>query len=84
MPIRCTRCYTTFPTETALEGHSRQVEPCQIRPGLDRPEGFNKDQEKRLKNRRGVAGKSEEEKWIAIFRILFPDDLENTIPSPCK
>jgi hypothetical protein len=46
-------------------------------------EGFDKQQEKKLKSRKRST-LSEEEKWRETFRILFPDDEEENIPSPCE
>ena len=48
-------------------------------------EGFTKDQEKRLRSRKKTnADMTDEDKWCEIYMILFPDDGENAIPSPCK
>jgi hypothetical protein len=48
-------------------------------------DGFNKDQEKELKGRRGMfrAG-TEVEKWKIVYLILFPDTPLGGIPSPRK
>jgi len=46
-------------------------------------EGFDKDQERLLKSRK-KSTLTEEEKWKEMFRILFPNDEEDLIPSPCK
>jgi len=48
---------------------------------MGQAEGYTKDQEKALRKRtKGVS--SEEEKWREAYRILFPDDPEDSIPSP--
>lgn len=48
-------------------------------------EGFDKDQERKLKSKkRSLVYQSEEDKWKGVYRILFPDDSEADMPSPCK
>ncbi|KAI8295674.1 hypothetical protein K4K59_004505 [Colletotrichum sp. SAR11_240] len=47
---------------------------------LQRFEGFNEEQEAKLKDKKRKRGESNEEKWKDIFKILFPDTVE--IPSP--
>lgn len=84
MPPHCRRCYSKFDTEALLTKHSRAVEHCTIK---DREviEGFDKEQEKRLKSRSAMfrAG-SEEAKWRIVYLILFPDTPLGEFPSPCK
>jgi len=47
------------------------------------PEGFDKDQERRLKSKKkSQTYQSEEEKWKTVYRVLFPDDGETDIPTP--
>jgi len=46
-------------------------------------EGFNKDQERKLKSKkRSLVHQSEEDKWKTVYRILFPDDADADMPSP--
>jgi hypothetical protein len=48
-------------------------------------EGFDKTQEEKLRSRkREVTKLSEIEKWKMVYKILFPDDEEAAMPSPCK
>ena len=48
-------------------------------------DGFNKDQETKLRSKkRSRIPLTEEEKWKAVWQILFPNDTEDDIPSPCK
>jgi hypothetical protein len=35
-----------------------------------------------LKSRKGLAG-TEKERWIAVYRILFPGDDFSKMPTPC-
>jgi len=53
-----------------------------MRPKVQR-DGFNKDQETKLRCKKR-SGMIEEEKWKAVWQILFPNDTEDDIPSPCK
>lgn len=62
--------------------HQRQKEVCDI-VTADEIEGFDKDQEKKLRNRKRST-LNEVEKWKETYRILFPADTEDLIPSPCK
>lgn len=82
MPIYCARCCVVFKTETDLTAHQRLPRSCGIGSAA-LPEGFTKEQEKKLKKRTRTTA-SEEEKWRAMYTVIFPfDDLE-TIPTPCK
>lgn len=48
-------------------------------------EGFDKNQERKLKSKkRSLVYQSEEDKWKGVYTILFPDDNEADVPSPCK
>ena len=62
-----------------LQEHLKSATPCQVRE-LDR-EGCSKEQEGKLRKKE-IRGKPEDEKWNAMYRILFPFD-EN-IPLPCR
>ncbi|KAK4164609.1 hypothetical protein QBC43DRAFT_300104 [Cladorrhinum sp. PSN259] len=80
LPIYCRRCGDQFASDEDLDTHSQADQACEAKR-FDKPEGFSKDQERLLKRKR-KAEASDEEKWRAIYRILFPDDDENDIPSP--
>jgi hypothetical protein len=69
-----------FETQVALDEHLET--PCRLKPPL-KPHGINKKQEGQLRSRK-MYQKSldEEEKWRAIYKIIFPD--AQGIPSPCK
>jgi len=83
LPIQCARCALKFDTDTSLKEHQRRPEGCEVREEGPK-EGFDKEQEKRLKSRkRPPIGQTEIEKWNAVYLILFPED-ESKIPSPCK
>ena len=85
----CPRCFQVFLKDDALREHQRATEACPRREqciddGYDWDQGFNEDQKKKLKSRKGRKDMPEEEKWKDIYRILFPSDPESEIPSPCK
>jgi hypothetical protein len=84
LPIMCMRCSKRFPTESDLAAHLRVPDPCvwQEAPVI---EGITAEQEKKLKRRQRLEiSQSEEAKWMEIYRILFPDEHESNLPSPCK
>ena len=83
LPIQCRRCFEAFKTEDLLDQHHQLPDPCQRQPPPD-SEGFDKAQEKRLKNRKRKPGvETEEEKWREVYKILFPADDVAAMPSPC-
>ena len=65
-----------------LSNHLRQTRACEIKEG---PlfSGFNKEQERQLRSRRKT-GLDEPGKWKEVYKILFPDDDEALMPSPCE
>lgn len=78
----CPRCYETFSTEIVLHAHQRADDPCPKRPE-EAIEGFDAAQERNLKSRKKAKPElSEEDKWKEMYRILFPDDDESSIPYP--
>jgi len=59
--------------------------PCTIKQNTVPHEGFTKDQEKRLRSRKKAhADMTDEDKWVEIYQILFPDDDPESIPGPCE
>ncbi|RSL82576.1 hypothetical protein CDV31_016923 [Fusarium ambrosium] len=78
LSTQCEDCLEVFDTSPALDEHARN--PCRKKPP-QRSYGINKEQEKQLRSRR-MYQKSldEEEKWRAIYKIIFPG--EKNIPSP--
>lgn len=50
---------------------------------FETPDGFSKEQERILRRKRKLAG-SEERKWREMYKVLFPDDDEADVPSPCE
>ncbi|KAF2028881.1 hypothetical protein EK21DRAFT_113413 [Setomelanomma holmii] len=82
LPPQCHRCCTTFSTEVALREHQRDPAGCDVQAQVPL-EGFDKDQERRLKSKKKSQNyMTEDEKWKVVYRILFPDDAETDIPTP--
>ncbi|KAI1452654.1 hypothetical protein F4805DRAFT_462585 [Annulohypoxylon moriforme] len=80
---RCLRCGQHFEEEKTLENHSRETKACivQDKKLLD---GFDSKQEIMLRSRKKPKPRtdlSEPEKWKLIYKILFPDVLEEKIPT---
>lgn len=50
---------------------------------IDPDDGFEKHQETLLRRRWKVVNTTEEQ-WRHVYKILFPDDSEDLMPSPCK
>ncbi|KAK8223877.1 hypothetical protein HDK90DRAFT_106652 [Phyllosticta capitalensis] len=80
-PIACPRCCSQFASQGGLDAHI--IQPRRCIQALNTPvvDGFGLDQERQLKSKRRMVGvNTEEDKWRAVYRILFPDDIE--VPSP--
>jgi hypothetical protein len=84
LPITCPRCCESFPSDAALRDHHKAIQSCEVR--LEESiEGFDKDQEKKLKCRKKSSpAQSEEDRWRDIYRILFPEDESFEVLSPCE
>jgi hypothetical protein len=82
LPPQCHRCCITFANDVTLREHQRDPRGCEVNEQIPL-EGFDKDQERRLKSKkRSQTYQTEEEKWKGVYRILFPDDGEADIPIP--
>ncbi|OCL11692.1 hypothetical protein AOQ84DRAFT_373757 [Glonium stellatum] len=79
--IHCKRCRKIFKTESELENHQRQTEPCRIGES-ELPEGLNSEQVLRLRSKKKFGNeRNEEGRWMAIYHFLFPDE-DVTLVSP--
>jgi hypothetical protein len=65
-----------------LKEHARDVGLCQISEPVVL-QGFDKEQEQRLRKRKRSM-LTEAEKWKEMYKILFPYDDDDSIPSPCR
>lgn len=82
LPIQCNRCCSIFENESQLREHQRDPRGCEIQEQVPL-EGFDKAQERKLKSKkRSTVCQTEEDKWKSVYRILFPDDADEDMPSP--
>ncbi|VBB74117.1 Putative protein of unknown function [Podospora comata] len=83
LPIQCPRCWDTFEEDTILQNHLQQDPPCTMQQNRIPHEGFTKDQEKKLRSRKKAQpNMTDEDKWVEIYMILFPDDDPDSVPTP--
>jgi len=82
-PIQCPRCWQAMDNSDRLESHLQASPVCDIKEKI-MIEGFDKKQEEKLKSRkRNHQNQTEEQRWKELYNILFPEDNEQDIPSPC-
>lgn len=85
MPAICPRCQEQFDSEEEVTGHLNAPERCEKKPRKANEEGFDREQELRLRTKKRSKGEgSEEEKWRAVFMVLFPNAPVSEVPSPCR
>ncbi|KAK3376976.1 hypothetical protein B0T24DRAFT_620209 [Lasiosphaeria ovina] len=78
--VHCPRCKETFNDARGLAAHEMQLEGCEVLD-VQPPGDITAFQEKQLKSRKHTARRqSDEEKWVEIYRLLFPH--VDTVPSP--
>jgi hypothetical protein len=71
-----------FKNAADLDAHLRLPVPCVVREAPHMPAILTKDQVAAVRSQgRRDKGATEEQKWIAVYRIVFPDDED--IPTPC-
>jgi hypothetical protein len=84
--FRCNRCRQDLKSAFNLNEHQRADTICQRQSEEPEEEGIDEEQERLLRVRKRKNGKAsqvaEEEKWVEMYKILFPHD--DPIPSPCK
>jgi hypothetical protein len=81
--MACQRCFVTFESESDLSAHSREEPQCHIKAVPEELQGFDYDQEKKLRSRKYPKEQSQQDRWIGMYKILFPKDEESRIPEPC-
>ncbi|KAI0126128.1 hypothetical protein BJ170DRAFT_460906 [Xylariales sp. AK1849] len=80
--FRCFRCYTAFDDSESLAVHARSDERC-TNQTPDSDNRFDEKTEMALKSRtRGIEKKSMNERWVEVYRILFPTENDDAVPSP--
>ncbi|KAI0143201.1 hypothetical protein BJ166DRAFT_597109 [Pestalotiopsis sp. NC0098] len=78
----CPRCCDPMEDQTKLNDHLRSDTPC-VKRDVPRSRGINDAQEKKLRERRKTTGTlTDEQKWLDIYMILFPEANQKTLPSP--
>lgn len=81
--FQCIRCRMTFKSSEKLLQHSQADIACNVVRDGSGQEGINHEQLMKLKSRkRSRDASTEHDKWIHMYKILFPGD--HIIPSPCK
>ena len=83
-PHQCPRCWQSFTEESLYQSHQVAEERCtaQAKKPAD---GYSKSQEKELRSKKRNADvRNEQDKWVKVYRILFPEDDAGRIPSPCE
>ncbi|KAK0737269.1 hypothetical protein B0T21DRAFT_383278 [Apiosordaria backusii] len=73
----CARCFEQFDDEAALKAHQRSEEPCKLQK--NNIHEFISEEKEKLLHLRAKAGSSEEDKWLEMYRIIFPNE---KVPSP--
>ncbi len=74
----CPRCFEDLKDDAKLKKHQRSEKSCKVRTE-DVPDGFDQELEARLRAR-AKSKSAEEDKWVAMFEILFPGA---SVPNPC-
>ncbi|KAH8900492.1 hypothetical protein GQ53DRAFT_632762, partial [Thozetella sp. PMI_491] len=85
LPLHCDRCFAKFPDDETLRQHRRADVPCSVKPEPSWLQGLDRTKTDMLKRRpKKSEQQTEEEKWITVYKIIFPDVEDALIPSPCK
>lgn len=79
----CSRCYRCFSDDKGLVAHENQG-TCRRVGAARKPDGLDAEKVKQLRRRKREANKPEDKKWKEMYRIVFPKDDTNAIPSPCS
>ena len=85
LPITCSRCGSTFENKEELDKHTRDIERngCKVLP-QKLQKGITPEIQAKLK-KRSKDGKhpSDEEKWLDIYHLIFPNS-PDPASGPCK
>jgi len=85
LPPQCPRCYLSFESVNEREEHQRSQDGCSLQPRpTNAPVGMNERQETQLRSKTLFRGLTEVAKWTKMYQILFPDEHESMIPTPCE
>ncbi|OJD30034.1 uncharacterized protein BKCO1_6700016 [Diplodia corticola] len=79
---QCPRCFKVFDSDDDLNEHLRAEQRCPeslVRPVEER---LSRKQADLIKSKKRPKGATEEDKWRAVYAIIFPQDDEENMPSP--
>jgi len=87
--LTCDRCGTAFQGNATgrhkLATHQRNTQPCQL---VERSSteiwSLSHATFEVMRSKKGAAGKSEEERWRGIYRLIFPDADEKEMGRACE
>ncbi|RYP18432.1 hypothetical protein DL765_003944 [Monosporascus sp. GIB2] len=79
----CNRCLSPFKSASELLEHQRSAQACIVVPDSQSAGIMTTAQREKIRSKRKAKpGVTEEEKWVAIYRILFPNESPEKVPSP--
>ncbi|KAI0385588.1 hypothetical protein F5Y04DRAFT_246221 [Hypomontagnella monticulosa] len=81
-PHSCNRCLRGFDTPEALSEHQRALSVCSVASDQQVEGKMTAVQQRELQSMRRTRGRTIEDKWREIYRILFPESNPRSIPSP--
>ncbi|KAI1373547.1 hypothetical protein F4677DRAFT_448378 [Hypoxylon crocopeplum] len=79
--FQCTRCGITFSEDATWKQHQHSNPPCESVDHGPPQNAINQDQREMLRSRKGLKGLSESDRWLQIYKTVFPD-AEPPYPSP--
>ena len=79
----CGRCAEQFKNKGELDAHWRAKDVCEIK-NSDPGDYISDAQKEKIRSRPKKDKSTNEQKWTEIYKIIFPDTPEDSIPSPCK
>lgn len=83
LKFQCIRCGEVFGKAEHLKGHQRSSRACENINPKPPSDAINQEQKEKIRSREGLKGMSEPEKWIRIYKIIYPD-ARTPFPSPCE
>ncbi|RYO85527.1 hypothetical protein DL766_005724 [Monosporascus sp. MC13-8B] len=79
----CNRCLSPFKSASELLRHQRSAQACIVVPDSQSVGIMTTAQREKIRSKRKAKPSvTEEEKWVAIYRILFPNEFPENVPSP--
>ncbi len=81
---RCNRCFVAFGDEEKLREHNRAATQCEVQIAQLDEETIYICQAQATELRKRQRDVQDEDRWVKVFQIIFPDVAIDKIPSPCK